>query len=93
MLMLKIQHFIKNVKAFLYRHKHNTERTLKKCKIAAFKHNAVANESLLNITLYKVCFSFFTAASQLFSVILQLIYIDNSFLFNYFLNKFKAVCS
>jgi len=77
--MLKIQHFIKSVEAFLHRHKHNTERTLKKYKIAVFKYNAAANENLLTITLYKICFSFFTAASQLFSVIFQLVYIDNSF--------------
>jgi len=75
--MLKIQHFTKSVEAFLHKHECNTERMLKKCKIAAFKCNTAVNESLLNIALYKICFSFFTAAFQLFSVILQLIYIDN----------------
>ncbi len=70
MLMLKIQHFIKNVKAFLCKHKCITKKTLKKCKITAFKYNVTANESFLNITLYKISFSFFTAVSLLFSVIL-----------------------
>jgi len=78
-LMLKIQHFIKSVEVFLCRHKHIVEKTLKKCKIAVFKCNITVNENLLNITLYKISFSFSTATSQLFSVILQLIYIDNSF--------------
>jgi len=61
MLMLKIQHFIKSVEVFLCKHKCITEKTLKKCKIAAFKCNAAVNKSLLNITLYKISSSFFTA--------------------------------
>ncbi len=79
MLIFKIYHFIKNVKVFLYRHKCIVSKMFKERKIIVFKHNVTVTESLLNVTLYKIYFNFFTAISQLSSVILQLIYIDNSF--------------
>jgi len=48
-----LKHFCADINMLLKKHL--------KYKIAAFEHNAAANKSLLNITLYKISFNFSTA--------------------------------